>query len=327
MGASLTTELGVLGKPEAGTPVNNEEKVDRITRDVQFLEQRPRLWSSFTNSWNIPDLSSIGDIFKDDDKEDDDDSDAEKIPDINERLGGLEESQKEMISLLKKLSNDISAMKDQMQEQEINKNQQSPYTYIIIIHEGTDVKVHNFTSSTFLTSPPIIETSTFQTTQQTQSQTTEQNESTTVNSNAEIEAVSIESISQESSTPNIISSTSFPSETEIPSTTLETRAETIEQNESTTANSNVETTQVSIDSNSQESSTPNIISSTSFSSETEIPSTTLETRAETIEQNESTTANSNAEIEAVSIESISQENSTPNIILSTSLPVVSETTE
>ncbi|KAL2722674.1 hypothetical protein V1478_009537 [Vespula squamosa] len=196
-------------------PIDNKKDLIRVQRNIQFLGANSKEWSDYHRSWNFPHFPSISFFFKDNDNNDDD----EDISDTNGRLDELEKTQKEILILLKKLSDDLLAIKDQVNEDEetssiVNeiKTTSFPSSEITITTERLEIESLPLTTSntfektttretietdfpsaisnTFVTSPPASEMTTLVASHhkeipsillETESQTTEKNENTSVN--------------------------------------------------------------------------------------------------------------------------------------------------
>ncbi|KAL2742093.1 flocculation protein FLO11-like isoform X1 [Vespula maculifrons] len=221
-------------------PIDNKKDLTRVQRNILFLGPNSREWSDYHRSWNFPHFPSISYFFKDNDDNDDD----EDTPDTNERLDELEKTQKEILILLKKLSDDLLTIKDQVSQQQLNEYEETssivneikttsfPSSEITITTERLEIESVPLTTSstlekttametmetdfpsaisnTFLIDPPTSETDTLMETQYKEipSISLETEPQTTekneVESNIRMKGISIDSVDQDNSMSDII---------------------------------------------------------------------------------------------------------------------------
>ncbi|XP_047354001.1 uncharacterized protein LOC124950777 [Vespa velutina] len=215
-------------------PIDNKKDLTRIQRSIHFLGPNSEELSDFQRSWKFPYFPSISYIFKDNDDIDDDDED---IPDTNERLDKLEKTQKEILTLLKKLGDDLLAIKDRTSQEQSNENKESCST-INEIKETTSFPSSEIKTTTRksieIESVPIITISTFNKTiaeEPTEVVFPSANNNMFVTTTPASETITFETIE----------------ENEIPSISLENQSQTTENDENITVNPKTKTNKISID--------------------------------------------------------------------------------
>ncbi|KAK2578891.1 hypothetical protein KPH14_009756 [Odynerus spinipes] len=104
-------------------PVHAEKEISEVQQNARVFKPDTKEWTHFHHSWGLPhfpSLTSVSSFFQD---EDDNDRIATK-----QRLEELEKNQKEILSLLQKLSEGIPAKKDQSTPKPVDKEPQTPST-------------------------------------------------------------------------------------------------------------------------------------------------------------------------------------------------------
>ncbi|XP_046818814.1 uncharacterized protein LOC124424177 [Vespa crabro] len=215
-------------------PIDNKKDLTRVQRSIYFLGPNSEELSDFQRSWKFPYFPSISYIFKDNDDTDDDDED---IPDTNERLDKLEKTQKEILTLLKKLGDDLLAIKDQTSQEQSNENKES-FSTINEIKATTSFPSSEIKTTTRksieIESVPIITISTFDETiaeESTEVVFPSANSNMFVSTTPASETITFETIE----------------ENEIPSISLENQTQTTGNDENIIVNPKTRTNKISID--------------------------------------------------------------------------------